>query len=181
MVEPTTLRAGQLILRPVELRDADLVYRRAIQETFSRFLPLPRPYRREDAERFVALVLLRDWATHPSFTIELGGESIGDVNVRVDPDHSTAEMGWGMAPEHWGRGHTTAAARAAMLWAFETYELDRVFARCDTENVGSWRVMEKLGMQREALLRQHRLLRGERRDEYIYGILRSELGPVARS
>ena len=64
---------------------------------------------------------------------------------------------------------------AVMRWAIAVYGLDRVHASCDAENIGSYRVMEKLGMRREALLRQHRLLRGERRDELVYGILASEL------
>ncbi len=60
-------------------------------------------------------------------------------------------------------------------WAIAAYGLDRVHAGCDSENIGSYRVMEKLGMRREALLRQLRLLRGARRDELVYGILASEL------
>jgi RimJ/RimL family protein N-acetyltransferase len=62
-----------------------------------------------------------------------------------------------------------------MLWAFEAFALGRVYARCDAENVASWRVMEKLGIRREAHLRAHRLLRGQRRDEFFYGTLRDEL------
>ncbi len=152
-----------------------MVYRRAMNPEFGRFLPLPLPYSRRDAERFIAAVLLRDWATNPSFVVTLDGQPIGDVTVRVDTVHSTAEMGWGMAPEHWGKGYTTTAARAAMVWAFARFDLAKVIARCDAENTGSWRVMEKLGMEREGFLRKQRLLRGERRDELIYGILRQDV------
>ena len=172
---PTTITTERLVLRPVELADVELVFTRAVDQEFGRFLPLPEPYTRSDAETFIAGALLRDWTTHASFTVTLSGRPIGDLSVRIDPANRMAEMGWGMAREHWGQGYMTEAANAAMRWAIAAYGLDRVHAGCDSENVGSYRVMEKLGMRREALLRQHRLLRGERRDELVYGILASEL------
>jgi RimJ/RimL family protein N-acetyltransferase len=68
----------------------------------------------------------------------------------------------------------TEAARAVIAWAFDAYGLEKVFARADAENRGSWRVMEKAGMTREGLHRSHRVLRGERRDEVVYGLLRAD-------
>jgi RimJ/RimL family protein N-acetyltransferase len=178
MVEPVELRTARLLLRPWRLNDAGFAYERVQDPEFGRFIlaSLPNPYLFGHAEQFVANAVLRDWANEPSFVFELDGRAIGDVSVRVDAQHAIAEMGWGVAREHWGKGLMTEAAGAAMRWAFDTYDLARVYARCDAENVGSWRVMEKLGMRREAHLRGHRLLRGERRDELWYGILRSELG-----
>ena len=171
MVEPTTLVTGRLILRPARLADADFMFERASDPEFGRFLPLPQPYTRRDAESFLASIVLRSWDTNPSFIITREGEPVGDVNIRIDATHRTAEMGWGMHPRFWGQGLTTEAARAVMDWAFDTFGLAKVLARCDAGNIGSWRVMEKLGMAREGRLRAHRLLRGERRDEFIYGAL----------
>jgi RimJ/RimL family protein N-acetyltransferase len=65
----------------------------------------------------------------------------------------------------------------AIAWAFRTQQLAKVWATADARNVASWRVMEKLGMQREAYLRSHRLLRGERVDVVQYGLLRREWKP----
>ena len=174
-MEPTTITTERLVLRPVQFDDVDPIYTRSVDREFGRFLPLPDPYIRRDAELFLAHALLRDWATHPSFTVVLGDQAIGDVNVRVDASNRTAEMGWGMAREQWGKGYMTEAVNAAMRWAIAAYGLDRVHASCDAENVGSYRVLEKLGMRREGHLRQSRLLRGERRDDLVYGILASEL------
>lgn len=174
-MEPSTIATERLLLRPMQFDDIDLIHARGIDQEFRRFLPLPDPYTRRDAEMFLAHVLLRDWASHASFTIVLGGLGIGDLNIRVDTAHRMAEMGWGMAREHWGRGYMTEAADAVMRWAIAVYGLDRVHASCDAENIGSYRVMEKLGMRREGFLRQHRLLRGERRDDLVYGILANEL------
>jgi RimJ/RimL family protein N-acetyltransferase len=60
-------------------------------------------------------------------------------------------------------------------YGFEVFGLAKVCASADARNIGSWRVMEKLGMRREGLLRSQRIDRyGERVDEVRYGILRGE-------
>lgn len=66
------------------------------------------------------------------------------------------------------------AARAVIEWAFQSYDIAKVFARADARNTQSFRVMEKLGMQREGQLRKHRHFRGEQVDEVVYGVLREE-------
>ncbi|MFC1957403.1 GNAT family N-acetyltransferase [Chloroflexota bacterium] len=68
----------------------------------------------------------------------------------------------------------TEAARAVMNWAFQTYSFNRMFAYCDPRNVGSRRVLEKLGMEREGQLRSHLKWNGEFRDQLYYGILLTE-------
>jgi RimJ/RimL family protein N-acetyltransferase len=59
-------------------------------------------------------------------------------------------------------------------WAFETVGIAKVYSWADVENIGSWRVMEKLGMMREGTLRSQGVNRGVRQDYHYYGILRSE-------
>lgn len=172
-MEPTTLTTSRLLLRKWRLTDVEdvLAY---MSDDFSQYLPIPRPYTRGDGEAFVARRVLENWETNPVFAIELEGRVIGDTNVRITADHQRGECGWGIGSACWGRGLVTEAARAAIAWAFEAFDLRKVEATADAENVGSWRVMEKLGMQREGLLRSHRVLRGERRDVVYYGMLRSE-------
>jgi RimJ/RimL family protein N-acetyltransferase len=76
--------------------------------------------------------------------------------------------------DFWGQGLATEAAQAVMDWSFQNLNLNKIFATCDVRNTGSWRVMEKLGMSREGLLRSHFKWQGEFKDEYYYGILRRE-------
>ena len=69
----------------------------------------------------------------------------------------------------------TVAARAAMDAAFSAYvDLTRMRAMADARNVASLRVMEKLGMVREGVLRQNRLVRGEFINEAWCGVVRTE-------
>jgi RimJ/RimL family protein N-acetyltransferase len=70
---------------------------------------------------------------------------------------------------------TTEAARTVMAAAFAAYaSLHRIRAMADARNLGSRRVMEKLGMVHEGVLRQNRLVRGECIDEVWCGVLRPE-------
>jgi len=85
-----------------------------------------------------------------------------------------------MHPDEWGKGYASEAARRVLAFAFEELDAHRVIAFCDAENRASERVMQKLGMRREAHMLQTRLLRGEWRDELLYAILDSEW-PAARA
>ena len=68
------------------------------------------------------------------------------------PEHRQGEIGFLFHPDHQGRGYATEAAEAMLALAFETYELHRVVGRLEPRNVASARVLEKLGMRREAHL-----------------------------
>ena len=71
------------------------------------------------------------------------------------------------------------AARAVVGWGFERYALNKVGAYAALNNRRSWRVMEKLGMTREAVLRSNAKLWDEYLDDVYYGVLRREWAPTA--
>lgn len=173
-MNPTTLISERLLLRPWTSADVDAVLAYAADEEFGRYTVSPYPYFRQNAEEFIAQRLSFPWETHPAFAIELGGVAVGEVIVSFDTSKNLAEMGYGIERTHWGQGHITEAASVVLAWTFDNFGVAKVLARADSRNVGSWRVMEKLGMQREGLLRSQRLLRGVRSDEVVYGILREE-------
>lgn len=173
---PEVLETERLVLRSFGLGDVDDVFAYARDPEWSRFLRvLPRPYLRDDAERFIARQLLLDRATHPTWAVVLDGVVIGGINLRHTPTHRLAEVGYSIARAHWGKGYCTEAVRAVLDAAFRADpELNRIQARADRENQASQRVMVKVGMTREGVLRQSRVERGEVIDEAWYAILRSE-------
>jgi RimJ/RimL family protein N-acetyltransferase len=176
-----TLTTRRLTLRPWQAEDAADVFAYSNDREFSRFIPMPYPYTVHDAEAFVAACLKAGWDEHPRFAIVFDGHVVGDVNLRVDATNVTAGMGYGLARHCWRKGLATEAAAAVVGWAFQTHRLVKIWATADAENIASWRVMEKLGMQREGYFRSHRVIRGERRDVVQYGILREEWGPAVGS
>jgi RimJ/RimL family protein N-acetyltransferase len=103
------------------------------------------------------------------------GELVGHMDFHPWLGRGTHEIGWAIGRLHQRRGYATEAARALLAHAFERLRCHRVVATCQPENLASWRVMEKLGMRREAHF--HRGLfreNGEWWDEYFYALLAEE-------
>ena len=94
---------------------------------------------------------------------------------------STHEIGWVFARQYQRLGYATEAAVSLMAYAFDSLQCHRVIATCQPRNVGSWRVMEKLGMRREGYFRKC-IARGggEWWDEYFYAILEEDYFGDAR-
>jgi RimJ/RimL family protein N-acetyltransferase len=151
VVVPIELQTARLLLRRFESTDvADaLAYRDDLE--FARFLPhIPQPFTREHAEAFVALNMSEPWDESPTFAVVLDGQVIGTVNFEVE-EAREAMIGYAIGRAWWGRGLATEATRAAIAWAVEAFDLARIWASTDAGNLRSLRVMEKLGMQREAV------------------------------
>ena len=174
MPKPTTIRTERLLLRPFSFKDVEDVLAYASEPEFSRFLPLPDPYTIRDAEEFVARNVLRNRNEALSFAIECQGAVIGAVDLNIETPISVASLHYGLARPHWNQGLMTEAAAAVVDWGFQEFELEKVYLWADVENVGSWRVMEKIGMTREGTLRSQGVNRGIRQDYHYYGILRRE-------
>jgi ribosomal-protein-alanine N-acetyltransferase len=174
-IMPDLIVTSRLRLRPHGWRDVDDVFAFASDSEWAHYLPVPQPYTKTDAEKFIARQLLLNREVNPSWAIEHAETVIGGINIRFDFDKRLGEIGYSIARKYWGKGLTTEAARAVMAAAFSTYaDLNRIQARADARNTGSLRVMEKLGMTREGVLRQIRFVHGEFFDEVWCGILRSE-------
>ena len=101
------------------------------------------------------------------------GKVIGLIGL-ICQDHAQGEMGWALAVEHRGQGYATEAARALMDYGFNALGLHRIHADTGVDNRASWRIMERLGMRREGLLRGAVYEEGKWVDRYIYGILVDE-------
>ncbi len=100
---------------------------------------------------------------------------IGAIELRMrDEANRTADIGYVLRRSDWGRGYMTEAVRAILDVAFRRLELHRIWATCDPRNHASYRVMEKVGMRREAHFRKDVMEKGEWRDSYLYAILAEE-------
>ena len=177
MTEHPTLQTERLTLRRFRLTDVDDVLEFANDEEWQRFLvPLPYPYERVHAEQFVAKSFLKDWKSHPTFAIVLDDTVIGEINLSINKSHQTAEMGYAIARRHWGNGYATETVRAVVDWTFETLCLAKIHAVAIVDNKRSWRVMERIGMTREGVLRSEvpGSESGQRHNMAYYGILREE-------
>jgi len=171
-------RTERLVLRPFRRGDeaAVLAYRR--RADVCRYIPAD-PMTEATAPDFItdrmkATRIAAD-GDRMVFAVELDGQVIGDVLVRVGQlADRQAELGWVFNPEYQGHGYATEAARDLIELAFGPLGMHRVWAQLDPRNTASARVCERLGMRHEAHLRQDMWLKGEWTDSAIYAILDSE-------
>lgn len=97
---------------------------------------------------------------------------LGDVGFRPRADEpAIVDVGFTLAPAHHGRGYATEAVEALLTYLFEERAKHKVCADCDTRNVPSWRLLERLGFRREGELRASYCHAGAWADEFLYGIL----------
>lgn len=103
------------------------------------------------------------------------GALVGDYSLRLDSrEHRQGEIGFITHPAHQGLGFATEGSLVLLRLGFEELGLHRIFGSCDARNIGSARVMERLGMRREAHFRESEIFKGEWGDEYIYAMLADE-------
>jgi RimJ/RimL family protein N-acetyltransferase len=102
-----------------------------------------------------------------------GGETIGVCDLSgIDHRQRRAELGFLFNRAWWGNGYAFEAMTAVVDYAFETLELERLWARMHAGNEGSRRLLERLGFAYEGTLRGHTVRDGARRDCLVYGSLR---------
>jgi [ribosomal protein S5]-alanine N-acetyltransferase len=127
----------------------------------------------EQTKQFIAESMSEEART---YAVDLRAEDrlIGHVGFHPWFAPRIYEIGWVFHPQYHGQGYATEAAAALLRYGFESLSVHRVIATCQPENTPSSRVMEKLGMQREAHFRKC-IFRDETWwDEYLYALLEEE-------
>ncbi len=103
------------------------------------------------------------------------GELVGDQMLHwVSREHQVGEIGFMFHPDHHGRGYATESAQPLIDYAFEVCGFHRIIGRLEARNGASARVLEKLGLRREALLIENEWVKGEWQSEIDYAILERE-------
>jgi len=106
-------------------------------------------------------------------TLKTNGMLIGGSGLAI-PQYGQAALGYCLNKQYWGRGFATEAASALCGLGFRGLDLHRIFAACRPDNVASARVMEKIGMKREGMLREHMYAKGKWQNSFVYSILADE-------
>ena len=120
-----------------------------------------------------------NWNAQEHLTLAIASESeglLGAISLIIELQHRKAELGYWIGIPFWGHGYATEAARAVLEYGFGPLGLNRIEAHYLAQNPASGKVMEKLGMQREGVLRQYVVKWGVADDIVMYGILSSEYG-----
>ena len=180
---PDSFTTERLILRRPRLSDAADIFAAYAQDSKVTKYLIWRPHQgMKKTVDFLEGCLAR-WESGEELTWGLTQKDedrvIGMVACRIR-GHA-ADIGYVLARQHWGRGYMTEAVRAVVEWVASADSVFRVWAVCDTANTASARVLEKVGMIREGVLRRwimHPNVSSEPRDCFVYSKVRGEVLPV---
>ena len=177
---PLPLTTPRLLLRPYEAGDFDGLYARFSREDVCRYLPW-EPMDRDQARAKLEQRLQQDHLEQDDDPLLLAvveqatGRMVGEFMLRLASLSSRqGEIGWSLHPDVQGRGLATEGAREVLRLGFDVVGLHRIWAGADARNEGSLRVMERLGMRREARFVDLELHEGEWVSEVICALLEDE-------
>ncbi len=179
-IEQPTLDTERFLLRPLEMSDVFAMHTLSNDPDVSANLAdMPYPYPREAAvgtveamqnlaargEAFAFALILREGESK---------ELVGVIYLIVNPVNQHGELIYWIGKSYWGLGYATEALRAVIIFAFNRLKLHRVYAHVFQHNMASSRVLQKVGMQYEGMLRDHVFKNGQFIDLLCYGLLREE-------
>jgi len=138
---------------------------------------LPYPYTEQDGADFISAMLSADENETFAFAITVDDKAVGSIGVfRQGNIHRlTAELGYYLAEEYWGRGIMTEAVRQICQYVFEKSDIIRIYAEPFAYNAASCRVLEKAGFQYEGTLRNNAVKNGKIIDMKMYSLLKAEI------
>ena len=174
------LETERLFLRPFTSRDFDALYSYESRPDVARYLywgPRTQDEVRVALEKKVKETAIRSEGDVLSLAVVLkeNAEFVGDFILHwTSEQHQQGEIGYIIHPDHAGHGYATEAGHVLLRIAFQDLGLHRVIGSTDARNRASGRVLEKLGMRKEAHLIENEYVKDEWQSEVIYAILAQE-------
>lgn len=176
------LETERLIIRPMQQSDLrDLFSMMHNSEVVNQTIALERHNDLSETEDLLKAILNNydpesstDWAIF-AITLKSDNKCIGYCGFYAYASlFKRAEIGYALSQEFWGKGIVPEACQPLVEYGFKELGLERIEATVYPENRGSVRVLEKLGMQLEGVLRNHVIREGRCRNRLIYSLLRNE-------
>jgi RimJ/RimL family protein N-acetyltransferase len=144
------IETNRLLLRTFTINDAQLIYDLNNDPDVTRYTYDPLTdlaHARQVLGQAIlpqyALYNYGRWAVH----IKPGLEFIGWCGLKFRPERNEVDLGYRFKTSAWGKGYATEAAYACLQYGFEKLNIPKITGRAVPANVGSWRVLEKIGMQ----------------------------------
>lgn len=172
------LETPRLLLRKMTMNDAQDMYDYSRDPEVSRHV-LWDAHRSVQESRAYLRYIQRQYRNNEpsSWGIELleTGRLVGTIGFMWwNRENRSAEVGYSLARAQWNKGLMTEALRTVIAFGFDEMKLHRIEAQHEVTNPASGKVMEKVGMQREGLLRGRLFNKGAYVDVYLYSILRGD-------
>jgi RimJ/RimL family protein N-acetyltransferase len=168
------IETPRLQLRPLRESDIpELVALLAAREVAATTLRIPHPFEQTHAREFLNSPAKPN-ELRLGIRLRRDGRLCGGIGLHPEPPHKRAELGYWIGVPFWGNGYATEAAQAVVVYGFENFGLNRIFAHHFKHNPASGKVLKKIGMKYEGCMRQHVLKWGQFVDLELYSILCQE-------
>jgi RimJ/RimL family protein N-acetyltransferase len=168
---------GRIRLRLPAAKDEPAVFDACQDPEIRRWVPIPDPYRREDAREWITQSSV-GWSKRDHGDLAIANAStdgfLGAIGLRPI-EEGRANIGYWVMPAERGRGVATDAVRLLGHWALRSLGLRRLELYHLVGNEASGRVAEKVGFRREGVLRAYVIVRGEPLDCVMYSLLPSDV------
>ncbi len=168
----------RLRLRRIERSDRDELFAIHSDPEVARFLARPAMTKPEDADELIDRIhagYVSDTILQLAMERKVDGALLGSCLLfNFHPGGPRAEIGYSLGRPHWGRGYMHEALVGLVEVAFGALELNRLEADIDPRNGASARSLERLGFEKEGLLRERWTINGEVSDSLIFGLLRRD-------
>lgn len=137
---------------------------------------LPYPYTEQDGEDYISAMLSADENDIFAFAVTADGKVVGSIGAfrGVNVHSKTAELGYYIGEEYWGKGTMTEAVKQICEYVFSRTDIIRIYAEPFAYNIGSCRVLEKAGFSYEGTLRRNAVKNGRALDMKMYSRLRND-------
>lgn len=171
------IETNRLLIREFVQQDLEQVHAYASDPVVATYM-IWGPNSIEETEAFISMTLSMQ-QEYPRKSFELAvvhkqaNTLIGGCGIHI-VQPGQGEIGYCFHKNAWGQGFATEAAAALLDFGFHTLDLHRIYATCRPANIGSGRVMQKIGMKYEGHLREHMWHKGKWHDSYQYSILKHE-------
>jgi RimJ/RimL family protein N-acetyltransferase len=174
------IETARLTLRPFTPGDLDDLYAYQSRPEVARYLQWEARDREQVRQalaeqcRETSLDAEADWLTF-AVVLREAGRVVGEVGLKLlSREHRGGETGFVFNPDYHGRGLATEATECMLAVGFDALGWHRIIGCCDARNQASARLMERVGMRREAHLRHTEMVKGEWADELVYAMLEHE-------
>ena len=138
---------------------------------------LPYPYTEQDGKEFISAMLSADENETFAFAIMVDDKVVGSIGIfrQGNIHRQTAELGYYIAEEYWGKGIMTEAVKQICEYVFANSDIIRIYAEPFAYNIASCRALEKAGFQYEGTLRSNAVKNGKVIDMKMYSLLKEEI------
>lgn len=172
------LRTKRLVLREYEADDFAAVHAFASDRQIAEFVEWGPNTPADTGDCLSTCLSAQEDPQRAEFTLAItvpGGDPVGSIGLSVT--NAEGELGYVVAPSHWGQGYATEAAKSLLQFGIDELGLSKITATCRPENVATARVLRKIGMIYTGLRKAEKLIRGQWRDSLVFSLSCRTVGP----